>query len=63
MQSLTESEIVGINDHIYGILWSMRFLEGQGYGVKDNIIYQDNQSAMLMKKKENTHVVRRQGIS
>jgi hypothetical protein len=30
------------------ILWTRLFLKGQGYEVTDNIVYQDNQSAMLL---------------
>ena len=33
-QSSTEAQIVDTNDHIYSILWSMQFLESQGYGLK-----------------------------
>ena len=32
------------------ILWTRQFLEGQGYTITDNIVYQDNQSAMLLEK-------------
>ena len=30
------------------ILWTRYFLEAQGYQVKDSVVYQDNQSAMLL---------------
>jgi hypothetical protein len=32
------------------VMWTRYFLEEQGYGVVENIIYQDNQSAMLLEK-------------
>jgi hypothetical protein len=32
------------------ICWTCYFLESQGYGVFDNILYQDNQSAILLEK-------------
>jgi hypothetical protein len=32
------------------ILWSRYFLEAQGYGVEESVVYQDNQSAMLLAK-------------
>jgi hypothetical protein len=32
------------------ILWTRYFLEAQGYGVKENKVFQDNQSAMLLEK-------------
>ena len=47
-RSSTEAEIVGVNDALYMVLWVRHFLEKQGYNVKDNIIYQDNQSAMKL---------------
>jgi hypothetical protein len=31
------------------ILWTKLFLEEQGYGIKSNILYQDNKSAILLK--------------
>ena len=32
------------------VVWTRYFLEAQGYNVKDNIVYQDNQSAMKLAK-------------
>ena len=32
------------------ILWTRYFLEAQGYGTDEIILYQDNMSAMLLKK-------------
>jgi len=32
------------------MLWMMLFLEEQGYPIKENILYQDNMSAILLKK-------------
>ena len=32
------------------ILWTRLFLEAQGYSVSENIIYQDNQAAILLEK-------------
>jgi hypothetical protein len=49
-KSSTEAEIVGVNDAMPQILWTRYFLEAQGYGVKDSIIYQDNQSSILLEK-------------
>ena len=40
---------MGIEDAMAMILWIQLFLEAQGYVVQDNIIFQDNQSAMLLK--------------
>ena len=49
-RSSTEAELVGVNDAIGMALWMKMFLECQGYEVNDNLIYQDNQSAMLLEK-------------
>ena len=49
-KSSTEAELVGVDDVMPMVLWTRQFLEGQGYKIKDNIVYQDNQSAMLLEK-------------
>ena len=46
----TESEMIGVSDCMPSILWTRFFLEAQGYDVTDNIIYQDNNSAILLEK-------------
>jgi hypothetical protein len=50
----TESELVGVNDVMPQVLWTCYFLEAQGYGVDDSIVYQDNQSAILLEKNGRT---------
>ena len=47
-KSSTEAELVGVDDVMPMILWTRQFLEGQGYTIQDNIVFQDNQSAMLL---------------
>ena len=47
-RSSTEAELVGANDVMPQILWTRYFLEAQGYHVDENILYQDNKSAMLL---------------
>ena len=49
-KSSTKAELVGVSDVISQVIWTRHFLEAQGYQVKDLIVYQDNQSAMLMEK-------------
>ena len=49
-RSSTEAELVGVNDAMYLVLWVRHFLEAQGYTVTDNVVYQDNESAMLLEK-------------
>jgi hypothetical protein len=47
-KSSTEAELVGVDDRMPQILWTRYFLEAQGYDVRENVVYQDNQSAMLL---------------
>ena len=49
-KSSTESELVAVNDVMPQILWTRYFLESQGYKVHDSVLYQDNQSAMLLER-------------
>lgn len=49
-RSSTEAELVGVNDVMPQVLWTWYFLMAQGYDVDDNIVYQDNQSTMLLEK-------------
>jgi hypothetical protein len=49
-RSSTESELVGVDDCMPAICWSRYFLEAQGYGIQENIVFQDNKSAILMEK-------------
>ena len=49
-RSSTETEIVRVDDLMPAVLWSRLFLEGQDYGVTENIVLQDNQTAMKLKK-------------
>ena len=47
-RSSTESEIVAVDDMIPQILWARLFMRAQGFEVRDNILYQDNRSAILL---------------
>jgi hypothetical protein len=47
-RSSTESEIVAVDDLIPQILWTRLFMKAQGFVVRDNILYQDNKSVMLL---------------
>jgi hypothetical protein len=49
-RSSTEAELVGVDDAINMILWTRLFLQEQGYRVEDNVVYQDNKSAILLEK-------------
>jgi hypothetical protein len=48
--SLTESKLVGVDDLMSLIIWSHNFLKAQRYAVVDNILHQDNRSAILLEK-------------
>ena len=49
-KSSTEAELVGAGDFLPQALWTRNFLGAQGYDVRDNFFYQDNQSAMRLEK-------------
>ena len=49
-RSSTETEVVGADDFMPAILWTRYFMEAQGYTIRDNILFQDNKSAMLLEK-------------
>ena len=50
VKSSTKGEIVGVSDFLPYMIWARMFLEAQGYKLVDNILYQDNQSAMKIIK-------------
>ena len=47
-QSSTVTELV--DDSMAMILWARQFMEGQGYTITDNVVYQDNLSSMLLEQ-------------
>ncbi len=49
-RSSTEAELVGTDDAVNMILWTKLFLEEQGYRIDKNILYQENESAILREK-------------
>ena len=48
--SSTESKLITVDDFMPMILWTNLFLKVQSYDTHDTIVYQDNQSAILLKK-------------
>ena len=50
VKSSTEAELVGNSDYVPYNLWLLHFLSEQGYEIKDNVLYQDNQSTIRMLK-------------
>ena len=49
-KSSTEAELVAVDDTSGQILWCNYFLKAQGYKIDSTIVYQDNQSAILLEK-------------
>jgi len=49
-KSSTEGEIVGVSDFLPNMIWARMFLKEQGFIIKENILYQDNQSAIKIEK-------------
>jgi hypothetical protein len=41
---------VGADDFMLTICWTCYFMKAQGYGVKDNVLFQDNNSSILLEK-------------
>ena len=48
-RSSTEVEVVATDEIIFPIIWTQLLLKVQGYPIKENILYQDNKSTMLLK--------------
>ena len=49
-KSLTESELVRVDDYMPMIIWVKYFLEAQGYTVSNNLLHQDNQSSIKLEQ-------------
>jgi hypothetical protein len=49
-KSLTESELVGVDDMMPIILWTCYFLLSQGYGVIENLLLQDSKRSILLER-------------
>jgi hypothetical protein len=47
-RSSTEAELVSMDDTISKILWTKHFIEAQGFKVKANVVFRDNQSSMKL---------------
>ena len=46
----TDKELVGISDALGLMMWTKYFIEAQGYSIDSNILFQDNQSNILIAK-------------
>ena len=49
-RSSTEAEFVGASDYLPNTIWTKNFLGAQGYKILDNVLEQDNESAMKLEK-------------
>ena len=49
-KSSTKAELVAVDDMMSQIIWTRNFLIEQGFELNGNVVYQDNQSAILLKK-------------
>ena len=49
-RSSCEAELVAADDMSTKILWTKLFMEAQGYNIRNNILFQDNKSTMLLLK-------------
>ena len=52
----TEAELVGVDDALPQVLWTLYFVKGQGYKVEKNELHQDNLSSMKLEKMEKGQV-------
>ena len=59
IHSSTEYEMIGVSDCMPSILWTRLFLEAQGYDVTNNVIYQDNKSAILLDNNGKAYIGKR----
>ena len=51
-KSSTEAEIVGVDDVLTQVIWNHYFLKQQKYIIHDNVIHQDNQSAIRLENND-----------
>jgi hypothetical protein len=49
-RSSTKTEVMGADDFMPAICWTRYFMEAQGYKIQDNLLFQDNKSAILLEK-------------
>jgi hypothetical protein len=49
-QSSTETEIVGADNFMPVICWTRYFIKAQAYGVKDNVLFQNDKISILLEK-------------
>ena len=58
-RSSADAELVRVDDILTQVIWTQYFLKGQGYMIHDNIISQDNQSAIRIEKNSKQSSIKR----
>ena len=53
-KSLTEAELIDVNDALPQIVWTRYFFKEQGYTITTNTLFQDNKSAIIMEERGKT---------
>ena len=53
-KSSTEAELVGASDYLPNTIWMKNFLEAQGHKITENVLGQDNESAIKLEKNGRT---------
>jgi hypothetical protein len=48
MKSSTHAELVGVSDYLPNTIWVTKFMEAQGYPPLENVLEQDNESAIKL---------------
>ena len=51
-KSSTEAELMGVDDGMPAVIWTRIFFADLGYAINDNVVYQDNQSTILLERNE-----------
>jgi hypothetical protein len=59
IRSSTKTESVGAGDFMPAICWTRYFMKAQGYGVKDNVLFQDNKSSIHLEKNGKASSIKR----
>jgi hypothetical protein len=57
-KSSTEAELLGASNYLPYTIWVTKLLEAQGYTLKENTFYQDNQSTIRFKKNGHAQILR-----
>ena len=53
-KSSTKAELIGADNAMPQMLWTRYFLEAQVYGINNNILYQENMSAIILENNGKT---------